>query len=177
VLPRLLRAGAVAVAVVLVTVLVFPPPAEGHAGLALTVSSDGRGSVAVDVTWEDGHPVTDPIAATMVATSATATVGPVPLRRLPGTPTVVYEGTLPPGTWAVTVDAALPGIGHCGAVVTVGGPTPSPGSIRCAPSVAAAPPPQEAEGGDGDLLFVGLGVIALAGAAGAGLLLLTRRRR
>src|SRR3954471_9370179 len=98
-----------------VLLLVTVTPAQAHAGLVLTVNDDGRGSVSVDVRWADGHPVTEPVAGTLTALSgAGAQVGPAALTRLPDQPTVVYDGTLKPGTWQVTVDLALPGIGHCG---------------------------------------------------------------
>lgn len=177
VLARLARAGAVATTAALAGVLLLPPPAEGHAGLALTVRDDGRGSVAVDVAWEDGHPVTEPIAATLIATSASGTVGPVPLRRLPGQPTVVYEGELPAGAWEVVVDAALPGIGHCAATVTVGASPGPPAETRCGPSaaVAAPAPPPPAEPRNRTVLL-GLGVAVVVAVAAAGGLLLSRRR-
>ncbi|MEJ3747949.1 hypothetical protein WEI85_32250 [Actinomycetes bacterium KLBMP 9797] len=153
--------------------------AAAHATVQLTVHSDGRGSVSVDVVWADGHPVTEPVAATMTAVAAVAptavaatasaasAVGPVALTRLPGRPTVVYGGTLPAGEWRITVDTALPGIGHCEAVVRVGGADSRPSSTRCgtpapAPTAAAAAP-----GGGGvprPIWIVGAAALALAAA-------------
>jgi hypothetical protein len=120
----------------------LPAPAQAHAGLVLTVNDDGRGNVSVDVAWVDGHPVTETIAGTLMATGA-AQVGPAPLTRLPGSSTLVYPEPLPPGTSQVVVDVALPAIGHCAAPVAVGGSTTKPATTRCAPPadpVAAAPP-------------------------------------
>jgi hypothetical protein len=110
-------------ATVVVTVaglLATATPAAAHGTLVLTVNDDGQGSVSVDVLWSDGHPVTDPLAGTLTAVSATgAQVGPAALTRLPDQSAVVYDGTLKPGKWTVTVDLASPGIGHCAAPVTV----------------------------------------------------------
>ena len=140
--PRRLLVTAAAIVAVAVTV---PAPAQAHAGLALAVNDDGRGSVSVDVAWADGHPVTEGMAGTLIAVGSTGTqVGPAPLKRLPGAPTLVLPGALPAGTWTVTVDVALPGIGRCEAAVTV--PAAGPGTTRCAPSqapAAAAPAPPD----------------------------------
>lgn len=136
-------AGAVAAAVGL------PAPAQGHAALALTVNDDGHGNVSVDVAWADGHPVTETIAGTLLAMGS-AQVGPAPLTRLPGGSTLVHSEPLPPGTWQVTVDVALPAIGRCAAPVTVGDAA-QPGTTRCVPSAdpvaapAVAAPPEPAD--------------------------------
>ncbi|GAA0810211.1 hypothetical protein [Spirilliplanes yamanashiensis] len=159
--------------------LAVPAPAAAHAGLALVVNDDGRGSVSVEVTWEDGHPVTEPIAGTLFAVSgAGAQVGPAPLRRLPGTSTLVYGDTLRPGAWQVTVDVAAPGIGHCVASVTAAAAAAGaqPGTTRCAPSPAPAPAvaggpagPAAGAGGDGPpvglIVLLGAAGVAVAGAA------------
>jgi hypothetical protein len=135
---RLLTAVAIVAAAVAV-----PAPAQAHAGLTLVVNHDGRGSVSVDVAWADGHPVTEPIAGTLLGIGpGGAQVGPVALTRLPGTATVIYEGALPPGSWQVTVDVALPAIGRCAAPVAVAAPdrAAKPGTTRC----ASSPPPAAA---------------------------------
>ena len=175
-LRRLLRAGAVAVAAALTAILVLPPPAEGHAGMVLTLRDDGRGSVSVDVAWDDGHPVTEPIAATLTATSAAGNIGPVGLRRLPGLPTVVYEGALPAGAWQVVVDAALPGIGHCAATVTVGATPGPPASTRCGDAAAAPAAAPPADGGVSTTVLVGLVAACVVALGAVGALLLSRRR-
>ena len=128
------RGGSLALMAAALAVFAGVAPAEAHAGLVLTVNDDGRGSVSVDIAWADGHPVAEPVAGTLTAVSAEgARVGPAALTRLPDQPTVVYDGTLRPGRWQVTVDLALPGIGHCAAAVTVaaGGAVAKPGSTRC----------------------------------------------
>ncbi|MCW6008290.1 hypothetical protein K1W54_27660, partial [Micromonospora sp. CPCC 205371] len=157
------------------------PPSlpTAHATVALTINTDGRGSVSVDVAWSDGHPVTEPMAATMIATpttaSGTAGVGPVALTRLPGRPTVVYSGTLTAGEWRVTVDTALPGIGHCEAVVRVD-PAGAPASTRCgvtaSPSAQAAAPDRSPT-----RWLVAAGVAAVASAGGVLLAIRRRSRR
>jgi len=176
VLRRLLRAGVVAAAAALTGILVLPPPAEGHAGMVLTLRDDGRGSLSVDVAWDDGHPVTEPIAATLTATSAAGNIGPVALRRLAGLPTVVYEGALPVGSWQVIVDAALPGIGHCAATVTVGASPGPPAVTSCGNAAAAATSPAPAGRGVSPTVLVGLIVICLGTLGAVGALLVSRRR-
>lgn len=151
--------------------------AVAHETVRLTVHGDGRGSVSVDVVWADGHPVAEPIAATMTAVGAGTRVGPVALSRLPGRPTVVYSGTLPAGDWQVTVDTALPGVGHCEAVVPVGQGRPS--STTCGPSAApstaapAAAPRTESEPGWRWLWIAAAALVAALGGA----IYLRRRRR
>jgi hypothetical protein len=93
--------------------------------------------------------VTEPIAGTLLGIGPGGSqVGPVPLARLRGTSTVIYEGALPPGSWQVTVDVALPAIGRCASpVIVAASDTPAkPGTTRCAaspPSAAAPPAPAE----------------------------------
>lgn len=167
-------ARALACAAVLAAVLAWPGTAAAHATLALTVNTDGRGSVSVDVAWSDGHPVTEPIAATMTAVptaTGTARVGPVALTRLPGLPTVVYSGTLPTGQWRITVDTALPGVGHCEAVVRVA-PAGAPASTKC--GVTASPTAPAAPSGRSRALPVA--AATLAAAALLLVLFLVRRR-
>jgi hypothetical protein len=137
---RRLLATAVAI---LAAAVAVPAPAQAHASLTLVVNDDGRGSVSVDVTWADGHAVTEPIAGTLLAIGADgAQIGPAPLTRLPGASALVYEGALRPGTWQVTVDVAVPAIGHCAApVIVAAADAPAkPGVTRCAvsPQPAAA---------------------------------------
>ena len=174
-LRRLLRAGAVAAAAALTGILVLPPPAEGHAGMVLTLRDDGRGSLSVDVAWDDGHPVTEPIAATLTATSAAGTIGPVALRRLAGLPTVVYEGVLPAGTWEVVVDAALPGIGHCAATVTVGLSPAPPGATTCGNASEAAAVATPPSSGVSTSVLVGLIAACVVTLVAVGVLLSRRR--
>ncbi|AVT38413.1 hypothetical protein [Plantactinospora sp. BB1] len=122
-------------------------PAGAHLDVRTVVHHDGRGSVWVDVTWSDGHPVTTPVVATINAQAdGGARIGPVPLRAIDTrTPSVIrYEGTLSAGEWTTTVDVAAPGIGYCQARLTVPPPTATgPGearSVSCGGTPRAAPP-------------------------------------
>jgi hypothetical protein len=170
----LIRRILTAAVAVLAAVVAMPAPAQAHAALALVVNDDGRGSVSVDVAWADGHPVTEPIAGTLLGIGpGGAQVGPVPLTRLPGTSTVVYEGALRPGLWQVTVDVAMPAIGRCAAQVTVAAKA-KPGTTRCAaspPAVVAQPAPAPASGWPVRL------TVLLAVAGGAAVLAWWWRRR
>jgi hypothetical protein len=169
---RAVRRVLTAVAFVAAAVAV-PSPAQAHAGLTLVVNDDGRGSVAVDVAWADGHPVTEPIAGTLLGTGPSgAQAGPAALTRLPGTSTVVLEGALRPGSWQVTVDVALPAIGRCAATVVVAAADApaKPGVTRCATSqpaaVAAAQPADPAPARPvwlTVLLIVAGGAVVIAG--------------
>jgi hypothetical protein len=151
-------------------------PAQAHTGLVLTVNDDGRGSVSVDVAWADGHPVSEPMAGTLTAVSARGVqIGPAALTRLPDRPTVVYDGTLKPGTWQVTVDLAVPGIGHCAAEVTVAA-TGRPGSTRCgnttSPAPAAAAGPASGGGTPWPLFGAATAIVLVTAAA----VVVSRRR-
>ncbi len=162
---RRLLAAAVAI---LAAAVAVPAPAQAHASLALVVNDDGRGSVSVDVTWADGHPVTGPIAGTLLAIGAGgAQIGPAALTRLPGASTLVHEGALRPGTWQLTVDVAVPAIGHCVApVIVAAADTPAkPGVTRCAPSPQPAAAPRAPD--SGTTWPVGLTVMVVAGCAAA----------
>ncbi|WP_436498855.1 hypothetical protein [Actinokineospora sp. HUAS TT18] len=169
----LLRAGAIAIAM---APLGVPATAAAHESLVLILHDNGRGGVTVDLAWTDGHPipVTSTIAASLLATSADRTVGPTALRHLPGKPTAAYDTALPPGTWQVYVDVAMPGIGQCEVTVTVEAQPRQPTSTRCGaplPAAARAPASTRPTG-----LLWGLGGIAAVGAVGVGVLLFGRRR-
>jgi hypothetical protein len=173
------RTAAAAVVSAVTFVLIGAGPAQAHAGLVLTVNGDGRGSVSVDIAWSDGHPMSEPVAGTLTAVPATGTtteaVGPVPLTRLPGRPTMVYDGVLAAGNWDVTVDVALPGIGHCAAAVVVGKQA-APASTRCGDPVATAPAATAPRSDRGWPRWAIAAVVALT-AGGAVMLILLRHRR
>ncbi len=170
------RAAAVLLAA-LTLLLGTAAPARAHATVVLTVHHDGRGAVSVDVAWSDGHPVTEAVAGTLIAVSAAgAQVGPEPLSGAAGGATVRYDGVLQPGTWQVTVDLALPGLGHCEAEVLVAPGTgpPTPGTQRCGeiqPPVAKPAAPTTSV--PLVLLFTAAAAIALGTAAA----IVLRRRR
>jgi hypothetical protein len=172
------RAAAVLLAVIML-LLGTAAPARAHATVALTVNNDGRGAVSVDVAWSDGHPVTEAVAGTLIAvSSAGAQVGPAPLSRTTGGSTVVYDGALPPGTWQVTVDLALPGLGHCVAEVFVapGTEQPRPGTQRCGETKPPAAAPASPASPPSSVPVVLLFAVAAAIALGTATAILLRRR-
>jgi hypothetical protein len=118
----------------------WPSPASAHDGIVLTVHTDGRGSVWVTAAWIDGHPVTGPIGATLVATSASGErVGPVPLRQTADSAgTLVYERTLGPGDWRVVAETGHPSIARCEANLRSADVTtkPEPDETRCVPAAS-----------------------------------------
>jgi hypothetical protein len=98
----------------------------------------------------------------------------VPLAHLDGTPTAVYQGALPPGEWQVTVDAALPAVGHCVATVRVSAAGGTPGSTRCGePGPEAAGPPPPGPRANDRMPWILGGVVLLGGAL---ILVIVRRR-
>ncbi|SCG37694.1 hypothetical protein [Micromonospora coxensis] len=144
--PRPVRA-AVLTALLLALVVGWPDPAHAHRGVVLHLHHDGRGTVRVDMAWTDGHPVTGPASAVLLAQRAGGrSVGPVGLRAVIGSgpTTLTLDAPLADGRWTVTVDAASPGLGQCVADLVVGPDSPAQ-SITCgsitAPTVTAAAPP------------------------------------
>lgn len=131
--------------VVAALVVLWVDHAEAHAGIGLTVSVDERGGVRVAAKWGDGHPVTDPLGATLTATSDSAQrVGPVPLRSAgQGAGIVSFAGPLAPGTWTFVVDVGTPGIARCAGSLTVaapGGAAPAPVTCPAAADTGATNP-------------------------------------
>ncbi|MET7424468.1 hypothetical protein [Dactylosporangium sp. NPDC005555] len=119
-------------------------PAAAHDGVILTLHGDGRGSVWVTADWQDGHPVTEAVGITLLATTADGRrEGPAGLRRN-GT-ALTYAGTLGAGDWTVVAEMGTPAIGRCQGVLHVG-PDAAPQDIVCAPPspAAAAPAPPAA---------------------------------
>ncbi|GAA3456845.1 hypothetical protein GCM10018962_86790 [Dactylosporangium matsuzakiense] len=160
----------VTVLAVAVAVFGFAEDADAHGGVVLTLHGDGAGSVWVTAVWEDGHPVTEPIGMTMLATSSTGQrVGPAPLKR--NGDAVTYSGTLMPGEWTVVADMGTPAIGRCEGVlhVAAAGATPAPDEKKCSPppvSAAAAPPPGTSSSVSLSWIWYSLGAIAVLGALG-----------
>jgi hypothetical protein len=160
------RLAALTAAWTVVVAVVLAPPAQSHDGVDVTVHTDGAGTVWATVAWTDGHPVAEPVSALMTATSAQGErVGPAALRAAPAAGTVAYPATLTVGEWLVSIDVALPAIGHCEATVVVpaDGASPTPGQTRCpAPTPAAAPPVAAAPDGPGlAAVLAPIGVVAL----------------
>src|SRR5205085_6788672 len=54
---------------VAIAVFGFAEDADAHGGVVLTLHGDGHGSVWLTAAWQDGHPVTEPVGMTLMATS------------------------------------------------------------------------------------------------------------
>jgi len=143
----------------------WPSPASAHRDIVLTVHTDGRGSVWVTAAWIDGHPVTEPVGATLVATSSAGErVGPVPLRRSGDSAgTLFYERTLDAGDWRVVAEIGHPSIARCEADIRSADEAtrPEPDEVRCAP---VASPAADAPGETGSIPFLVLGAVLTASA-------------
>jgi hypothetical protein len=108
----------------------------------LAVSGDGGGRVWAVATWAgDRHPVDEPVAATLLATSgAGQQVGPLPMSPIPGrTGVLTADRLLPPGEWTVVTESAVPAIGRGQAVLRVGA------AAGTSPGRSASPPPGPAQ--------------------------------
>jgi hypothetical protein len=173
---RVLRWAAVlaafTVAATVAVVAACQQAAGAHGGAAMTIRTDGGGSVWVTAQWEDGHAITDPVAAVLTAnpTAGGTRIGPVPLRALHDEAgTLALPDKLGPGEWSVVADMASPAIGHCEATVRVAGTgaSPSPGETRCGGTRG----PARAAGGEAPsarpvaLIVVGVGMLIAAGVA------------
>jgi hypothetical protein len=142
VMPAMRLSGATAVLTVGLAVILlgWSSAASAHRGIVLTVHTDGRGSVWVTVAWDDGHPVTERIGATVTLTSTRGErVGPAPLRqRGDAAGVLTYEGTLGVGEWRVVAETGSPSIARCQADIRVAGAAgqPVPSEVRCTPTPA-----------------------------------------
>ncbi|WP_214104909.1 hypothetical protein [Acrocarpospora catenulata] len=95
----------------LVLLLGAPAASADEKPIKLEVVGDGDHNVNVLVTWKkDGNPVTDVVAATLVATATDGrTFGPVQLMSAPeGQNLYNAAEPLPTGEWKVTVTATKP---------------------------------------------------------------------
>ena len=156
-LRRIIAAAARLVALTIAWTVAFgvacAPHAGAHDGVNVTVHTDGVGGVWATVTWVDGHPVTERVTALMTAISAQGQrVGPEALSAAPAAGMVSYAGTLAAGEWAVSVDVALPAVGHCEATVVVAADGASASRVRRGawprprPRPRRSPPPRAASG-------------------------------
>lgn len=173
---RLLRWTAIVGTAIVVVLACWQDPSYAHDGVRLTLHTDGKGSVWVDTTWQDGHPVGEPVTATLSAREKRGTtVRPVALTGQ-GTGSARYAGTLTEGVWTVTVDVAKPGAGTCTAVLTAGAQGRSE-AVSCDDTVQAGAGGGAAAGSDGSVrvLLIGAAVVGVLFAATAAVLL--RRRR
>ncbi|MEV0129501.1 hypothetical protein AB0H83_13725 [Dactylosporangium sp. NPDC050688] len=155
-----LVAGAVAA-----LVLGTAAPAGAHDGVILTLHGDGRGSVWVTATWQDGHPVTEAVGITLLATTADGRrEGPAGLKR--NGDALTYAGTLGEGDWTVVAEMGTPAIGRCQGTLHVAADGAAQ-EIVCAPPPAAASPAAAPAAAQASYTWVWylLGVAALAGVA------------
>lgn len=160
----LVRLAALTLAWAVVVCVGLAEPARAHDGVDVTVHTDGAGGVWATVTWADGHPVAEHITALVTATSPQGQrVGPEAMTAGAAAGTVSYAGTLAAGQWLVSVDVALPAVGHCEADVPVDPTNPRVTQTRClaprSPTVAAAPT-ESSRGGVGLVVAVPVGIIA-----------------
>jgi hypothetical protein len=111
----------------LAAVLLGAAPAQAHGGpIRLEVTGDGADRVDTVVTWKkDGHPVTDPVALTLVAAPASGGPRVSPVRMMSsgeGQSFYISQSPLPKGTWRVTVTATAPAEASVTKIVTLHGP-------------------------------------------------------
>jgi hypothetical protein len=175
---RLLRWVAVLLAMAVAVVACWHDTAYAHGTVSVTLHSDGHGSIWADMAWEDGHPVTEVIVATVAADplGPGKRVGPVAMAPLDRDGTVRYQGTLATGTWKVTVDAAAPGIGTCSAEFAVGTDA-KPRTVSCGRTVRPAAPAAAPADKDSSQTGLWLTVILAVAAAGGLALLMANARR
>lgn len=141
------------------------PAASAHGGaIVLEVTGDGADNVNVLATYKkDGHPVTEVVEATLVATSADGrSFGPVPLRSAPEGQNLYHSAEpLPSGEWRVTVTATEPSKARATVNLKAGDIAASPvaaaGPVQNkAPATASAADDEDAMG-----MPLKLGIIAL----------------
>jgi hypothetical protein len=175
---------ATALLTALFAVLGVAVPAQAHEGVNVTLFTDGSGGVWGVVTYADGHPVTGPINAIMLAVSPddpNKRVGPVSLTAPEGQTdgTVRYGGVLEPGPWQVNLDVASPGIAACSFTITAAaaGSAPTPAQQACAASFWPTPAPESAESGGTSLVVAVIAVGAVLLAAALWIAMRARRDR
>lgn len=167
-----------AAALALVTALLWSSPAAAHGGAKITVNTDGRGSVWVSVTYEDGHPAEGPVDATLSAQEADGTaVAPAKLVQSSAPGTLVYMSTLPAGAWDVTVEFGPPIARTCAAAFQVGTANNTQTTNCDAPTPLAASAPVKVTKSSSGTSWLLIGVAAVGGVAVAVLALMLRRRR
>ncbi|MDG4824366.1 hypothetical protein O7635_21150 [Asanoa sp. WMMD1127] len=172
------RAAGLLLAAVLV-LLAWPSPAAAHGGAKITVNTDGRGSVWVNVTYEDGHPAEGYVDATFSAKEADGTaVAPAKMVQSSAPGTLVYMSTLPAGKWDVTVEFGPPIARTCTAAFDAGTSNNTQQSNCDAPTpLAASAPAGEGDGGGNSTAWLLIGIAALGGIGCAVLALMLRNRR
>ncbi|MFF3445055.1 hypothetical protein [Streptosporangium sp. NPDC002721] len=145
--------------------------------IALEVAGDGARNVNVLFTWrKDGRPVTDIVAATLLAKAADGrTFGPIPLKSAPeGQNLYNAAEPLPAGEWKVTVTATKPAEARKSATVKAQDivlPAPT------TPASTTALAERAAQESSSDDLPLQIGVIAAAALAAVGIMVVLVRRR
>ncbi|WP_090796762.1 hypothetical protein [Asanoa ishikariensis] len=176
--PTFRRAAGLLIAAV-IALLVWPFPAAAHGGAKITVNHDGRGSVWVNVTYQDGHPAEGLVDATLTAKEADGTtVAPAKMVQSSAPGTLVYMSTLPAGEWAVTVEFGAPIARTCNAAFQVGtaNNTQQTNCDAPTPLAASAPAATGGEGGNGTAWLL-IAIAAVGGLICAVLALQIRSRR
>lgn len=150
-------------------------PGYAHDGLKITIEHDGRGSVWATVRWQDNHPVTEEITATLSAREADGQI--VKTQAMPGNGpgAIRYAGTLTDGRWTVNVDVTKPGRGLCAAVFAVG-PEAAAESVRC-DDPPVAPPAAAARAGGFRVGWVTVAALLVAALISLAVLRHARHRR
>ncbi|MEV4622043.1 hypothetical protein AB0J74_25455 [Asanoa sp. NPDC049573] len=167
-----------AAALALVNTLLWSSPAAAHGGAKITVNTDGRGSVWVSVTYEDGHPAEGAVDATLTAREADGTaVAPAKLVQSSAPGTLVYMSTLPVGSWAVTVEFGPPIARTCAASFQVGTSNNTQTTNCDAPTPLAASAPVKVTESGSSSAWLLIGVAVVGGIVVAVLALMLRRRR
>ncbi|MEV4532930.1 hypothetical protein AB0J82_03765 [Asanoa sp. NPDC049518] len=163
----------------LIALLAWSSPASAHGGAKITVNHDGKGSVWVSVTYEDGHPADGFVDATLTAKEADgSTVAPAKMVQSSAPGTLVYMSTLPAGEWAVTVEFGPPIARTCNASFQVGTGNNTQQTNCDAPTpLAASAPAGEGDGGGNGMAWVLIAVAAVGGLVCAVLALKLRGRR
>ncbi|MEU3164377.1 hypothetical protein [Streptosporangium sp. NPDC006930] len=151
--------------------------------LKLEVVGDGGRNVNVLVTWKkDSRPVTEIVAATLLATAPDGrTFGPIPLKSAPeGQNLYNAAEPLPVGEWKVAVTVTKPAKVSKSASVKVQDIVLPPAEVEPASSTALAQRAQLAERAQessSDDLFLQIGVISAAALAAIGVMFVLVRRR
>ncbi|MGJ6963856.1 hypothetical protein ACSDR0_18285 [Streptosporangium sp. G11] len=158
--------------------LLGAPAASAAPGspLALEVVGDGGRNVNVLFNWKkDGRPVTDIVAATLLATAPDGrTFGPIPLKSAPeGQNLYNAAEPLPVGEWKVTVTATKPAEARKSATVKAQDIV-LPAAAAPASTTALAERAQESSSDD---LPLQIGVIAAAALAAVAVMVVLVRRR
>ncbi len=159
--------------------LLGAPAASAASGspLALEVVGDGGRNVNVLITWKkDGRPVTDIVAATLLATAPDGrTFGPIPLKSAPeGQNLYNAAEPLPVGEWKVAVTVTKPAEVRKSATVKAQDIVLPKAA---APASTTALAERAAQENSSDDLPLRIGVIAAAAVAAVGIMFVLVRRR